>query len=1126
MPHPVERYLRSMGEIRRTGAAVPETSYYGALETLLNEVGSDLSPRVRAVLTLRDEGAGLPDGGFFTADQLASDVQDPLARVLPARGVVEVKSPDESVREIAEGGQVRRYAERYGQVLVTNYREFLLVARDPGGIRHLEYFELAADPSAFWTATGRPRAGRDGLHKELVDFLKRVMLWPAAIREPSDLAWILASYAREGLRRVEGSHLGTLMQVREGLENALGVEFRGERGDHFFQSTLIQTLFYGIFSAWVLWHRDNPARVDRFDWRLAEWSLRVPMIRALFEHVATASRVEALGLTDILGWASAALARVDRPAFFDRFQEEHAVQYFYEPFLEAFDPQLRKELGVWYTPPEVVEYMVERVDRVLREELAIADGLADDRVVVLDPCCGTGAYLVEVLERIGRTLRDRGESALVGAALRRAASERVFGFEILPAPFVVAHLQLGLLLHDQDGGREPRRLGVYLTNALTGWRVGEDDEPIPLPMPEMEAERDAAEDIKREQRVLVVLGNPPYNGFAGMGMAEEQDLVEPYRQTDEAPLPRGQGLNDLYVRFYRMAERRITEMTGRGVVCFISNYSWLDGLSFTGMRERFINAFDRVWIDSLNGDKYRTGKLTLEGDPDPSVFSTERNREGIQVGTAIGILVRRDPHESARTVLFRNFWGQSKRQDLLASIGTGDPGYEMLEPAAGLGFPFRPTATGADYLSWPKLPELMPLSFPGVKTSRDEFLVDIDRTALELRVRAYFDPAVSDADMERLSPRVMQSTRRFDALATRRVLQARGYRPEGIVPYLYRPFDVRWLYWEGQTKLLDEKRSEYVPHVRPGVSWIEARQKYTQDHFDRGYVTSYLADNFGNGLSHFFPLHLNTTVEQRGMFDERSDRAHARPNISPVVHAHLKRLGADPHHLFHHILATLHSPEYAAENAGALRQDWPRVPLHDHGETLLAGAELGQELARLLDPEQISPGVSSGDIREELRVLGVVQRTGGGELGEADLALTVGWGHVGARGAIMPGRGRVVEREYTADERASIAAGSLELGLGEGQALALLGETTMDVYLNDVAYWGNVPVRVWEYTLGGYPVVKKWLSYREQDVLGRALKLNEVRYVTSMVRRIAAILLLGPALDAHYAAAKERVVEP
>ena len=330
------------------------------------------------------------------------------------------------------------------------------------------------------------------------------------------------------------------------------------------------------------------------------------------------------------------------------------MQYFYEPFLEAFDPELRKELGVWYTPPEIVQYMVTRVDTVLREELGIADGLADPRVYVLDPCCGTGAYLVAVLQRIATTLREQGGDALLGDDLKRAAMERVFGFELLPAPFVVAHLQLGLLLQTlgaplSDSANE--RAGVYLTNALTGWAPPTGPKQHLL-FPELEAERDAAEHVKRDVPILVILGNPPYNGFAGLAVDEERDLTNAYRTTRRAPAPQGQGLNDLYVRFFRMAERRIVERTGQGIVCFISNYSWLDGLSFTGMREHYLEVFDKIWIDCMNGDKYKTGKLTPEGEPDPSVFSTDFNPEGIQVGTAITLLVRRQPHTDADTRAF------------------------------------------------------------------------------------------------------------------------------------------------------------------------------------------------------------------------------------------------------------------------------------------------------------------------------------------------------------------------------------------------------------------------------------------------------------------------------------------
>ena len=381
---------------------------------------------------------------------------------------------------------------------------------------------------------------------------------------------MLASYARDGLTRVEAAgEEPQLAAVRSALEEALGVRFEGDKGERFFHSTLVQTLFYGVFSAWVLWARQTPPPAGRFDWRTAVWHLRAPVLRALFQQLSDPGRLQPLGLVEVLDWTAAALDRVDRTAFFARFAEGEAVPYFYEPFLHAFDPALRKQLGVWYTPREVVRYMVARVDKALKDDLEIPEGLAAENVYVLDPCCGTGAFLAEVLRRIAANLEGQGLGALAGARVKRAATERVFGFEIMPAPFVVAHLQVGLTMQELDApltDDDSERAGVFLTNALTGWEPTDREKQV-VAFPEMAAERERANRVKRDRPILVILGNPPYNGFAGMAVDEERELTNAYRTVKRVRSPEGQGLNDLYVRFFRMAERRIAQKTGprRGV---------------------------------------------------------------------------------------------------------------------------------------------------------------------------------------------------------------------------------------------------------------------------------------------------------------------------------------------------------------------------------------------------------------------------------------------------------------------------------------------------------------------------------------------------------------------------------
>ena len=1106
----VEEYLSDLRRLRASGGATGELSTYPALANLLNAVGATLRPKVFCVVELADQGAGHPDLGLYASGQVQRG--KPRAGQAPERGVVEVKAPSDNAWLTAESSQVSGYWDKYRLVLVTNTRDFVLLGEDAhGNSAKLETFSLADTEDEFESGLLKPRAFARRVGAGLGEYLCRTLSHRATLSEPGDLAWLLASYARDGLARVEAAgDTMSLVAVRSALEDALGVQFQGERGAAFFRSTLVQTLFYGVFSAWVLWSRQTPPPTGSFNWHEAVWHLRVPVLQSLFQQLSDPSRLRSLDLVEVLDWTADALDRVDRETFFERFDEGEAVQYFYEPFLEAFDPALRKQLGVWYTPSEVVRYMVARVDKALKDDLGIADGLAAENVYVLDPCCGTGAYVSEVLRRIAKNLEGSGLGALVGARVKQAATERVFGFEIMPAPFVVAHLQVGLTMQALDAplseslpptgsGDESERAGIFLTNALTGW---EPTVQKPLPFPELEEERDRADRVKQDTPVLVILGNPPYNGYAGMAVDEERELSTAYRKTTRVRRPEGQGLNDLYVRFFRMAERRIAEKTGQGVVCFISNYSWLDGLSFTGMREHFLREFDAIRIDSLNGDKYRTGKVTPDGSPDPSIFSTPGDPVGIQVGTAITTLVRNVDHSPAETVGFRNLWGQAKREQL-AETAEHEPEalYGEVPPVLLLGLPFAPIAASGAWHEWPTLIDLFPVSFPGVQTGRDWFLIDTDINRLRIRVADYFNPDLSHDEITRRYPFVMNDTARYAARSVRDVLLGRGYPHEaGFVRYAYRPFDNRWIYWEPETKLLREKSPHYPPHVYEGNLWLTTPRRQRRD-WSPPSPTSILADlNNMDGGASYIPQY----IRDEGLGIE-GDGIQRRPNLSGTAQHYLERIGADVEDLFHHVLAVLHDPAYREANAGALRMEWPRISIPGWpaaaGDEVGAADELaesaarGRELAALLDSDTPVPGVTTGRLRPEIAVIAVPSTTDGGNMDGGDFDVTAGWGHFGSGQAVMPGQGRAVERPYTSEERAAM-----------GDAISTLGDTTFDVYLNDRAYWRNVPASVWGYKLGGYQVLKKWLSYRERKVLGRSLKPEEVQHLAEVGRRVGAIL--------------------
>lgn len=1048
----------------------------------------------------------MPDGGLFPQRRRRRQAAEDEPLVNPERGVVEIKPAEYRLDALMMEPQTLRYLQRYGLVLITNLREFRLLQLTPvGRPEALESYTIASTVASLWFDP-LPSFGR---HSDLLlDFLRRVMLYRAPLVQPKDVAWLLASYAREARARAEDHPLASFDAVRTALQESLGIRFEGERGEHFFRSTLVQTLFYGIFSAWILWRRAPEARglATPFDWRVAAHYLRVPVLRKLFGEVADPGAVNSLQLHEILNLAGEALNRVE-DAFFEIFEEEEAVAYFYEPFLEAFDPQLRKDLGVWYTPKEIVRYMVERVDYLLRAELGQPLGLASPSVRILDPCCGTGAYLTAVLERIHRTLLTEAgdDAALVPNELRTAALNRVFGFEIMPAPFVIAHLQLSALLESAGASLgDSQRAGVYLTNALTGWVP--ERHPQSVIFEEFQREREHSEDIKQRGTILVIIGNPPYNGYAGIAqIAEERDLTRAYRtRVPGLPMPQGNGLNNLYIRFFRVAERRIcANPAGTGVISFISAYSWLDGLSHPAMRHRLIHEFDKIYVDNLHGDR-KISEYAPDGQTSETVFAVPGTSPGIKVGTAISTLVRTSDRTNRR-IEYRDFTeakASSRRASLLTSLSSYKPHYSLLTPESALGLPLKPRDLSANYAQWPSLTDLFVKSYPCIKTSRDPLVIDTDYERLESRMRDYLGTAAKEEEITATTRCAMQSTPRFDAAETRRILQKKGFKPWQIVRHLYRPFDVRWLYWEPETKLLDEKREDFVGQMAPHeLAIILPRQNRVT--VDGPLVAHGFVDlNAADGGAKAFP----GSVVSDGALTYGEVLCNARQPLASFLQTNRVSMSD----FLSHTVATLHAPAYRSENRGPLLRDWPHIPLPRNSDSIAKSAALGRRLVDVLDAD------SHLSFAAEWLFMGALRFPANTDVDEA-LKISAGWGRRGQGDAINPGTGMSETREWTPVERDKLVNLARTVSLSTEAALDLLGRECIDVYLNTDSSWTAIPSMVWSYTLGGYQVLKKWLSYRESVLLGRSLRAGESQYFGQVVRRIAAILLAGPSLDANYA---------
>ncbi|MGA2150214.1 MAG: type ISP restriction/modification enzyme, partial [Bryobacteraceae bacterium] len=973
-----------------------EPSYYPAIKTLLSKMlGHETLPfEVRASTSESRAGGGhdMPDMALY----------DGHGDYLVVAG--EVKLPSDDIKDIAfseeRNDQIGRYLAQTGVVLVSNVRGFgLLTARRDAprtakrvapAQRVLEHVvELWPSQSAMEQRRPIPAESIEELYLLVETAVTRY----APIAEPESLAKILARQAKRAKAQLPAEFTQAVRGLADDFGKALGVTFEGEEGEEFFRSSLIQTVFYGLFAGWTLWLRSGSK--EPFRWESLADHLKIPFLAELYYEFQHPRRIQELGLRPHLDLATETLHRVDTDAFFSHFDlpsirrpeesETHgeataAIIYFYEPFLEAFDPELRKSLGVWYTPREVVRYQVRTIDRLLREELGCDRGFADENVIVLDPCCGTGAYLIEVMKCVAEQLETEGAEALMGQALLDAATRRLLGFELLTAPFVIAQLQMFLILSEL--GAKPtatHRPAVFLTNALTGW---DGPEQMKLHFPELQAEYDAAHAVKHSSKIIVVIGNPPYNRFAGVPLAEEADLVDHYKgirrdakgkQVGPSELYtrwgiRKQLLDDLYIRFFRLAERCIGERAKYGVVSFISNYGFYTGRSHPIMRSSLLRSFDEIWVDCLNGDKYKTGKvipkgLPGEGTTDQSIFTTEHDPRGIQVGTGITTMLKRGGQlRGNRTpiVHYRNYWGRSqgKREALLASLDMaewssgkkaaaarrpeGPQSFEKLEPSEQSRWKLVPFSAQGGFDDWPALDQLFVTKLQGVNPNRglDGSVVEIDRNLLVNRMRDYF----SNMTLERLRERhpvLMQDRARYAAAEVRKKLKAgTNFDEDKAVPYVVFPLDQRWLYYETEHKFLNEARSDLFQNLKDNEFLVtvpeprkvsEARPILLNTAFDlhlhdRGSVS--------------FPVETVVGESMAGtLFAPHDSAPHRQSNLEPEVWTALKKefglkgdlSGKDARSLGRGVarvcLALCHAPQYQSEHKESLAQDWAHVPL-------------------------------------------------------------------------------------------------------------------------------------------------------------------------------------------------------
>lgn len=1036
-----------------TGNAT-EHSYRPALKSLLEAV----VPGITATNEPRRIDCGAPDY-IITQNGI------PL-------GFVEAKDIGKPLDEIEKSDQLRRYLESLPNLILTDYLEFRWYAQ---GSRRL------AACLAKTQTSGKLRLETGGA-EELEELLRGFLTAKIpVVSSPRDLAERMAALARlvhsiiAKTFAAEGER-GALHEQMEGFRRILLHDLTAEQ----FSDMYAQTICYGLFAARCN-HDGGSFTRERAAYELPKTN---SFLRELFSHIAGP------GLDDRISWIVDNLAellnRADMAAILKDFgratRQEDPVVHFYETFLAAYDSKMRETRGVYYTPEPVVSYIVRSVDRILKKDFKTSKGLADEakikverpkenrkgmekvevhRVQILDPATGTGTFLHQTISHIHEGFK--GNQGLWSGYVRENLLPRLYGFELLMAPYAVAHMKLGMLLRETkyDFATE-ERLRVYLTNSL---EEAHEMTGLPLFTQWLSKEANRANEIKKDAPVMVVLGNPPYSGHSANrgewianllhGMDGNAATGGDYFQVDGKPLgeKNPKWLNDDYVKFIRFAQWRI-EKTGYGVLAFVTNHGYLDNPTFRGMRQALMRSFDDIYVLDLHGNSKKKEKAP-DGGKDENVFD-------IQQGVAIGLFVKRGKKqtESARVRHAELFGLRKDKYKVLAETDCANTDWEELKPQSPF-YLFVPQNTGllAEYEKGWKITEALPVNGVGLTTARDSIVINFEKEPILARALAFRDAPESNEEICRKLGIPLKKG--WDISRARKLIRAENDLHRHIRPILYRPFDERLIFYHDS--LVWRTVKQIMRHMLAGknLGLITVRQ-VAEGIFNHALVSSSIIESrmtlSNKGIGFLFPLYLYP--EPPEMFgDSGSRRSNLAPEFIADFSAKLKLSFAPdgkgdlkktfgPEDVFHYAYAVFYSPTYRKRYAEFLKMDFPRLPLTSNTALFRKLCSFGEELTSLhlmeKSPESKVRYPVNGD--------------------------------------------NAVENVRYAEP-----------------AKGLLGR----VWINAAQYFENVPPEVWEYHVGGYQVCQKWLKDRK----GRKLSYDELTHYRGIISALGRTIDIQAEID-------------
>ena len=786
---------------------------------------------------------------------------------------------------------------------------------------------------------------------------------------------------------------GPLTRLMKAFQTALVHDLDAEG----FADMYAQTIAYGLLSARIADPHKKTAddfaahmRTNPFLRELMETFLKVGGRRG--KAGGPGIDFDELGVSEVVELLDDANMEAVVRDFGDRNPQEDPVIHFYELFLKEYDAKKRMQRGVFYTPRPVVSYIVRSVDELLRTEFGLADGLADTAtwgemakrhkdlkipdgvspdqgfVQILDPATGTGTFLVEVIDLIHKTLaakwkaQGHGEKkidALWNEYVPKHLLTRLHGYELLMAPYAIAHLKIGLKLYE-TGYRfgSDERARVYLTNALEPSH--DFSGTFQFAIPALAHEAAAVNEIKRRGRFTVLVGNPPYSGISANMNEAAQELVQRYRQVEGTPLQeRKLWLQNDYVKFLGLAHRLVME-SGVGSIGYITDNSYLDGPTFRGVRWNLLADFTCIDVLNLHGS-------AKKANTDPAA-TVDQNVFDITQGVAVLTAVRLERGVNVRFRTASLFGRREQKYERLLTLTRGDQSWAAATPSSPFYLFAGDQAGGKDeYRSFVSVEAAFLLRSVGVQTSRDHLAIGFTRRELIDKIVEFANPKTTDAVIrERFFPGKKVAnykagdTRGWSLSKARKAIAAAKSVDDGIVRITYRPLDIRYVF--NVTSLVDWPRPEVSEQMRSGrnVALCVLRRTENARVYDYFSVSRHTISNHQASLkdgTYLLPLYIDVEGGHGELFGKTESR---KPNLSrPFLEAFADALGvppAGPHglparvtpeDLLHFAYAVFHSPGYRNRYAEFLKLDFPRLPLCRDLELFRALARLGGELVSL-----------------------------------------------------------------------------------------------------------------------------------------------------------------------------------